>query len=84
MRKCNMSRFLKLTNSIINLNYIYKIDITPTKYYIYIDSKELDGNSINFCGSGWGNISKRLTIFQICETNDPIDYKKVTHWINKI
>lgn len=84
MSKLYTSKFLKLTNSIINVNYIHKINITPNKYYIYIDSNELDGSSINLCGSGWGNISKRLTILPICETNDPIDYKKVTYWINKI
>lgn len=50
-----MSRFIKLTNIVVNTNAIHKIIIEPTKYYII--TKKMDGFSWRFAGSGMGSIS---------------------------
>ncbi len=75
-----MSRFMKLTNILINTNDIYKIIIQPNKYHIYICSKEFIG--FNFIGIGY--ISSNSSEIEVCEIKHSIDYKIVSDWINKI
>jgi hypothetical protein len=78
-----MSRFIRLTNCILNTNTISKIIITPNKYRIM--TKEIDGFEWKLAGSGIGNIcSKNTCEIEVCETQHPIDYKIVTDWISKI
>jgi hypothetical protein len=77
-----MSRFIKLTNVIVNTNYIHEIIIKPNKYYIM--SKKLDGFELKFAGSGIGWINQQYEQIVVCETKDPIDYKIVSDWINKL
>ena len=79
-----MSRFLKLTNMIINTNDIHKILIYPNKYDIYIVSKKIDGFSWSCNIFGFGNISTHESQIQVCETKHSTDYKIVSEWISKI
>lgn len=78
-----MSKFLKLTNFIINVNDIHIILIKPNKYYINVITKRVDGVNWGFVGFGIGNISSYINEIEVCETKHSIDYKKVTEWIEK-
>lgn len=75
-----MSRFLKLTDMLINTNNINKIFIQQNKYYINIASKSFSG--INFFSFGY--IYSDNSNITICKTKNPKDYEIVTNWINKI
>ena len=79
-----MSKFLKFTNLILNSNDIRKILISPNKYCIYISSKKLYGSSWSIGGFGVGGISSYSEEIEVCETKDPIDYKILSDWIDKI
>jgi hypothetical protein len=78
-----MSKFLKLTNFVLNTNDIHQIIIQPNKYYIHIASKKMDGFNWGIGGFSLGNISSHTSEIEICETNHPSDYKIVTDWISK-
>jgi hypothetical protein len=79
-----MSRFIKLTNFILNANNIHKISIKPNKYYIYIINNKFDGFSWRFAGSGIGSIStSHDEMIEICEINHSLDYKILSDWISK-
>ena len=78
-----MSKFLKLTNFLINTNDIHKIVIQPNKYYIHIVSKKIDGFNWSIGGFGLGNISSYTSEIEVCETTHSTDYKIVTDWIDK-
>jgi len=73
-----MSRFVKLTNVLLNTNYIRQILIQPNKYYIYVASETFSG--FNFFG--FGTISSNINWIQVCETKNPVDYKIISDWIN--
>jgi hypothetical protein len=78
-----MTKFLKLTNFVLNTNDIHKIVIQSNKYIFHIVSKKMDGFS---WGIGWfslGNISSYSYDFEVCETKHSTDYKIVTDWIDK-
>jgi len=76
-----MTRFLKLTNMILNTNDIHKILIEPNKYYIRVMSKKNDGFLWLLAGSGVGGISSFYEEIEVCQTKHTIDYKIVTEWI---
>ena len=78
-----MSKFLKLTNFLLNANDIHKIVIQSNKYYIHNVSKKMNGYSWGFGGFGLGHISSHTSEIEICETNNSTDYKIVTDWIDK-
>jgi len=80
-----MTRFIKLTDMLLNTNTINKILIKPNKYFIYINNKKFDGFLWLIGGSGFGNFTSlnNTTEIEVCETNHPIDYKIVSEWINK-
>ena len=78
-----MSKFLKLTNFLLNTNDIHKIVIKPNKYLFHIVSKKMDGFNWGIGGFGIGNISSYTYEFEVCETNHSTDYKIVTDWIGK-
>lgn len=78
-----MSKFLKLTNLIININYIHSIFIKPNKYYIHVVSNKFDGSNLCVAGFGYGNISSHNYEIEVCETKDSSDYKIVSDWIDK-
>lgn len=78
-----MSQFLKLTNIIINKNYIQSISIKPNKYCIHVISNNFDGTNFTAAGFGFGNISSRNFEIEVCETKDSRDYKIVSDLIDK-
>jgi len=79
-----MSRFLKLTNFIINTNDIHQIAIRPNKYIIHIVSKKIDGFAFGVYGFGTGHLSSSVSEIEVCEKKHSNDYKKVSRWIDQI
>jgi hypothetical protein len=79
-----MTRFIKLTNMLINPNNIHGILIKPNKYIIRIISKSLQGNSWSCGAFGLGTLSTLQDNYdmEVCENKNPIDYKIVSEWIN--
>ena len=78
-----MSKFIKLTNVIINTNTIHSILIKPNKYTIHITSKYFDGFSWSFAGFGAGSISSFTSGIEVCKNEHAMDYKIVSDWIDK-
>lgn len=78
-----MSKFIKLTNLLININYIQSITIKPNKYYIHVVSNKFDGSKWSIAGFGIGSISSHNFHVEVCETNHSSDYKIVSNWIDK-
>ena len=78
-----MSKFMKLTNFLLNANDIHKIVINPNKYIIHIVGKKVDGFFWNIGGFGIGNISSYISEIEVCETKHSTDYKIVSDWIRK-
>jgi hypothetical protein len=77
-----MSKFIKLTNLILNINYIQSIVIKPNKYYINVACNNFDGSNWNISGFGMGTISSYNYEIELCETKHSSDYKIVSDWIN--
>ncbi len=73
-----MYRFLKLTNIIINKNYIQNISINKDKFILHILSNNFDG--VVMFGSG--TFETRDTKIEVCKTKNFSDYKIVTDWID--
>ncbi len=73
-----MSRFLKLTNIIINKNVIHEIHINKDKILIHLMAPEMTGSMI--FGSGY--CESRNSKLEICKTENFGDYKIVTNWID--
>jgi len=76
-----MSKFLKLTNFTININYIHSIVIKPNKYSINVASNKFDGSQWSVPGFGMGTISSYNSEIEVCETKHSSDYKIVSDWI---
>lgn len=77
-----MSKYIKLTNFIINTNYIYSITISPNKYNIRLVSNYFTGFNWNVGILGLGHISAFEPDIEVCETKHPNDYKIISDWIN--
>ena len=80
----HMSRFIKLTNFLINTNDIHRIVIQPNKYIIHIAGKKIDGFNWGVGGFGLGSFSSYVNEIEVCGTNHSTDYKIVSDWIEKI
>lgn len=79
-----MSRFLKLTQLIINTNHIHSILIKPNKYHLQFMSNKLDGSNWRIDGSGLGAISSYNTEIEVCKNEHQTDYKILSDWIDKL
>ena len=77
-----MSKFIKLKNLIININYIQTIVIKPNKYYINVVSNKFDGSNWSSPVIGIGNVSSYNSEIEVCETENSSDYKKISDWID--
>ena len=77
-----MSKFIKLTNFIININHIHSIVIKPNKYYIHLVSNKFDGFKWDVFGFGVGTIASHNSEIEVCETKHLNDYKILSDWIN--
>ena len=72
-----MSRFLRLTNLLINVNQIRKIDIKPNEYKIHLIPSELSG----FMLLGSGTFQSAAERYTISEKEHETDYKMISEWI---
>uniref|UniRef100_A0A6C0E3Z4 Uncharacterized protein n=1 Tax=viral metagenome TaxID=1070528 RepID=A0A6C0E3Z4_9ZZZZ len=77
-----MTKFIKLTNYIININHIHRIVIKPNKYYIHLVSNKFDGFKWDVGVIGIGTIASHNSEIEVCETKHPIDYKILSEWID--
>ena len=75
-----MTKFLKLTHTIINTSKIIAIDILPTKYTIFMSNNHLEG----FFFLSSGSIESSSNKIEIYNNQDLIDYQIVKEWINQI
>ena len=73
-----MSRFIKLTNLIINTTKIIKIEIVPVKYIVYMNY-HYEGVTI----FGSGSLQSYQDKIEICKSKHPYDYQIVSDWILK-
>lgn len=71
------SRFLRLTNSLLNVNQIRKIDIHPGAYKVHLVPSELSG----FTLIGTGTFQSSTEVWTVSEKEHILDYKIVTDWI---
>jgi hypothetical protein len=83
-----MTRFLKLSNIIINTSYIISIKKSLTTngkiYYIYVNK---ESSPVGLFAFGMGfifDLLKDNRHIDICEKLDPEDYKKVSEYIENI
>jgi hypothetical protein len=77
-----MSKFLKLTNYLINTRYITMIDIYKGEYHIHI-GKSVENNIQGFTMFGTGFFSSDTSTIAIKEKEHADNYKIVTDWIKK-
>ena len=77
-----MSKFIKLTNFVININHIHSIVIKPNKYYIHLVSNKFDGFKWDVGVFGIGTITSHNSEIEVCETKHSSDYKILSDWID--
>ena len=73
-----MSRFLKLTNIIINKNVIHHIHINKDKFIIHLMTNKMDGLFL----FGGGTYQSYNTEIEVCKTENLGDYKTVAELID--
>jgi hypothetical protein len=76
-----MTKFIRLSNIVINTAYINRINITPTKYTINLMSNhkgDMFGSAMFF----WGSLSPSEDITINIDTT-PKDYDKISSWLDK-
>lgn len=86
-----MTKFIKLTNRIINTAYIKNIYAVVPNSINKLDSKnfQISMASSNFfgftvAGTGFFNGGSNLDTIIISADKEPEDYKIIEEWINKI
>ena len=77
-----MTRFIKLTNLLLNTNFINFIKIEPNKYTIKIIDKSFSGDFWMLWGCGRGNILSVYNEVEVCKIKHSDDYKIVSDFIN--
>lgn len=75
-----MTRFIKLSNMIINTAKIIRIDTRPNVYSMYMVNNYLSGFHI----LSFGSISGGNDTIHICGEKNAADYKIIETWINQI
>ena len=79
-----MSRFLKLTNRIINIKYITQIHSYDKSFQIMINTNNLSGINI----FGFGTISSQNEWIYVREDSekesDKKDYQTIKEWVEKL
>jgi hypothetical protein len=72
-----MSRFLKLTNMLLNVNQIRLIYIKPDEYIIKMIAHQIKG----YFMFGSGGFESDDNYINICKKENLEDYKIITDWI---
>lgn len=75
-----MSRFLKLSKSILNVSHIIEINIRNNSYDIHLQNSDID--LFLFGGSGVAYTSHSK--INICAEKNADDYKIVSKWISDL
>ncbi len=73
-----MSKFLRLTEMIINTKCIKTIKILPNKYEISLIDNYIGGLSIG----GFGYVNTLDNIIHVCKIERKVDYEIFTDWLN--
>ena len=71
--------FINLSSRFINKLHIVEIVKQPSKYYIYMSDSRIDGIMM----FSFGDIRTKHNFLEICETQNPQDYKKITDFIER-
>ncbi len=71
------SRFLRLTNFLINVNQIRRIDINPDTYKVHLIPNKITG----FTLMGSGTFQSETETYTVSKKDHTIDYEKITDWI---
>ena len=71
------SRFLRLTNFLINVNQIRRIDTPPGAYKIHLMPNDVKGLTL----MGTGFFTSSAETVKISEKDHILDYKIVTDWL---
>ena len=75
-----MTRFIKLTSTIINTSHIKKIIIHNDKYCLHLNDQNINGSKF-----GWsGYILSSDSIIEICKIKNITDYTIMNTWILKL
>lgn len=74
-----MTRFLRLTNMLLNVNQIRLIEITPDKYKIRMISHTFGGYFI----FGSGGFDSYNHDFDCCKKQHSTDYKIISEWLEQ-
>ena len=72
------SRFLRLTNFLVNVNQIRRIEIHPGAYKIHLIHDDLKG--VTFMGTGY--FTSQSESYTATEKDHITDYKIIADWIN--
>lgn len=75
-----MSKFIKLTNYVINTNAISHILAKENKFIITLQTPKING----FIMLSSGGITTKQDIFEIENIAESEDYQKVKKWIDSI
>jgi hypothetical protein len=69
---------MKLSNTIINKNFIQHIDINKDKFIIHVMTNKMDA----FFMFGGGISQSYNTEIEVCKTKNLNDYNIITQWID--
>jgi len=73
------SRFIRLTNFLVNVNQIRRIEIHPGAYKIQLMPNEIKG--LTFMGTGY--FTSETESYTATEKDHILDYKIITEWLEK-
>jgi hypothetical protein len=74
-----MSRFLALTNIIINKNVIHHIEINKDKIMIHLMTNKFNNGIFLFSSCKTHSYNTNI---ELCKNKNSINYKIVADWIN--
>ena len=74
------SRFLRLTNFLVNVNEIRRIDMLPGSYKIHLMPNDVKGLTL----MGTGFFTSQSESYTATEKDNTIDYKIIDEWIKNI
>lgn len=75
-----MSRFLKLSKTIVNLSHVSEISISEKKFVLFLTRADID----LFFLVGSGFLHTNHYVVNICAEKDANDYKIVSDWIDNL